>query len=167
MNVLHIPAAPIPQPVALARANMPPAAPTTGDNSGFFLGGARRASAEADPLAAAATTLKVHRNGTIFREGGSATQVYEVVHGLVRLYKLLPDGRRQIIGFLEADDYLGLTFSEAYVFSAEAVTDTVLRRIPRARFDAVLDVQPSLQRRLLAMATTELVAAQDQMLLLG
>jgi CRP/FNR family transcriptional regulator, anaerobic regulatory protein len=90
-----------------------------------------------------------------------------VVRGLVRLHKLLPDGRRQIVGFLEAGDYLGLTFSGTFLFSAEAVTETVVRRIPCARFNAVLDAHPALQRRLLAMATTELVAAQDQILLLG
>jgi CRP/FNR family transcriptional regulator len=172
MIAAHAIAAPILHPIAIVRADLRSPARAPGNSSGFLGLGAEPAPAEvapaeADLLAAAATTLEIRKDGVIFCEGDAPAQIHEVVRGLVRLHKLLPDGRRQIVGFLEAGDYLGLTFSGTFLFSAEAVTETVVRRIPCARFNAVLDAHPALQRRLLAMATTELVAAQDQMLLLG
>ena len=36
----------------------------------------------------------------VFAEGDRATSFYKVVSGMVRTYKLLSDGRRQIVGFL-------------------------------------------------------------------
>jgi len=85
----------------------------------------------------------------------------------VKIYKLLGDGRRQITGFLFAGDFLGLINNEAYAYSAEALTPTKLCRFPRRKLEALLDEMPNLEQRLLAMASHELAAAQDQMMLLG
>jgi CRP/FNR family transcriptional regulator len=85
----------------------------------------------------------------------------------VKLYKLLPDGRRQITGFLITGDFLGLALNDSYAYSAETVTLTSLCRFPRRKMEALLDEFPKMQRRLFSMASNELAAAQDQMLLLG
>src|SRR3954469_16485897 len=66
----------------------------------------------ADPMEAIATAVTVQRDGTIFREGDPAGHIHKVVRGMVRLHKILPDGRRQIIGFLETGDHLGLSFGD-------------------------------------------------------
>jgi CRP/FNR family transcriptional regulator len=86
---------------------------------------------------------------------------------MLKLSKLLPDGRRQITGFLLPGDYLGLAFAERYICSAEAVTPVRLCRFPRSAFLALLDQFPALEKALLGRAATELAAAQKQMLLLG
>ena len=87
--------------------------------------------------------------------------------GTVKVYKLLGDGRRQITGFLFSGDFLGLTHNEAYAYSAEALAPTRLCRFRRRRLEALLVEIPHLEQRLLAMASHELAAAQDQMMLLG
>ena len=125
------------------------------------------AANDTDPLAAIAQFRVFDREQAIFAEGEAADAVFRVVDGMIRLYKLLPDGRRQIIGFLQAGDMIGLAFADRYLYSAEAVTASTVQRIPRCQLDALLDSQPSLARRLLSVTTSELVAAQDQMLLLG
>ena len=51
--------------------------------------------------------------------------------------------------------------------SAEAVSGTTLCRFPRKRFESLLGEFPELGKQLLAMASNELVQAQDQMRLLG
>lgn len=104
---------------------------------------------------------------TVFAEGDEAENVYEVVRGMVRLCKLLPDGRRQITGFLSAGQFLGLAPEGVCVYTAEAITDVTLRRYKRAAFDRLLDEVPGFARRVLAVASHELSAAQNQMLLLG
>src|SRR5690242_824067 len=159
--------APLPTPSALGGAPAAPSPAGLSTNASSPTVVRTTAPLGADPMEAIATAVTVQGDGTIFREGDPAGHIHKVVRGMVRLHKMLPDGRRQIIGFLEAGDHLGLSFGDTYLFSAEAVVETVVQRIPRARFEAVLDTNPGIQRRLLAMATTELVAAQDQMLLLG
>ncbi len=106
-------------------------------------------------------------NQPIFYAGDESVHVSNVVQGAVRLYNLLPDGRRQITGFLFAGDFLGMAANQEYAYSAEALTALKLCRFPRRKLEALLDVLPTLERRLLGAASNELVAAQDQMLLLG
>lgn len=104
----------------------------------------------------------------LFGEGDDADSVYEVVTGMMRLYKLMPDGRRQITGFVTPGKLVGGVTSDLLrPYTAEAVTDIVVRRYPRAAFDRLIDQVPGFARRLLSAANDELRMAQDQMLLLG
>ncbi len=100
-------------------------------------------------------------------QGLPAESVFTITEGLVRLYKLLPDGRRQVLGFALPGDFLGLPLSDSYSFSADAVTDTVVCRFPRKSFIAYAGQRPHLMRRLHEFASHELSLAQDQMVLLG
>ena len=114
--------------------------------------------------------VRVRRVGphqTIFSEGEEADSVFNVTAGTVKLYKLLPDGRRQITGFLFTGDYIGLSMHERYAYTAESVTAASLCHFQRRQMDALLKEYPKLQQRLFSMASNELEAAQDQMLLLG
>jgi CRP/FNR family transcriptional regulator len=104
---------------------------------------------------------------SITHEGEPAENLFNVVSGAVKLYKLLPDGRRQITGFLYPGDFLGIALNETYVYTAEALTSVRLCRFPRRRLEALLKQIPDLEHALLGEVATELVAAQDQMLLLG
>ena len=113
------------------------------------------------------TSVDVPAHQPIFDEADAAEHVYNVTGGAVKIYKLLPDGRRQITGFLLPGDFLGLTHKEAYAYSAEALVPTSLCRFPRRKLEGLLDQMPKLEQRLLGMASHELAAAQDQMMLLG
>ncbi len=104
---------------------------------------------------------------TVFFEGDHANSLYNVTQGCVRLSKLLPDGRRQITGFLFPGDFLGLAYVDNYAFTAEAITQLRVCLFPRGRFQALLEDIPAMEKRLLGMASNELAAAQDQILLLG
>lgn len=86
---------------------------------------------------------------------------------MVGLYKLTLDGRRQITGFAYPGQLLGLEFQSTYVCTAEAISDVKLCRYPRTRLERIMDEVPSLGRRLLRMAASDLVAAHEQMLSLG
>lgn len=105
----------------------------------------------------------------VFDEGDSAESVFNVTMGTVKTYKLLPDGRRQITGFLFEGDFFGLIGPGrgAYAFSAETVTPVEVCRFDRRRLDDLLSQQHELEHRLLGIASNELAAVQDQMLLLG
>lgn len=118
-------------------------------------------------LQAIITAVSVEAGQPILHEGDPAESLFNVVSGAVKLYKLLPDGRRQVTGFLFPGDFLGIALNETYVYTAEALTPVRLCRFPRRRLEALLKEVPALEHELLDEVATELVAAQDQMLLLG
>ncbi|CAO3402557.1 helix-turn-helix domain-containing protein [Azospirillum sp. 11R-A] len=134
---------------------------------GAGVGAAIQPRNPADPLASLGHAKVYERETTVFTEGDAAGSVFRVMSGMVRLYKMLPDGRRQIIGFLQAGDMMGLAFAAQYLYTAETVTATTIQRIPRLELDALMDAQPAFARKLLSATTSELMAAQDQMVLLG
>jgi len=103
----------------------------------------------------------------LFDQGALAGSVFNVTNGIVRLYKSLPDGRRQIVGFALPGDFLGLALSDRYGVTAEAVTAVKVCRFSRSAFVAFVEGRPHLLRRLHEFAGHELSLAQDQMLLLG
>lgn len=103
----------------------------------------------------------------LIRQGDPAGHVFNITSGSVRVYKLLPDGRRQITGFLFAGDFVGLATGEDYAFSAEAIEDATLCRFRKSDYRALIRQAPALESALLERATHELAAAQNQMLLLG
>jgi CRP/FNR family transcriptional regulator len=127
------------------------------------------AIAEADlhRLSAAAIVTEIAAGSTFIEEAEPAHSFFNITRGTAKLFKLLPDGRRQITGFAGVGHFLGLAVSDIYAFSAEAIEPVRLCRFPRGRLRNLLDDFPAMEKRLLEVATNELVAAQEQMLLLG
>lgn len=111
--------------------------------------------------------VHVGHGETLFFETDPAANLYVITDGCMKVYKLLADGRRQITGFLFRSDFLGLAFQDRYAYSAEAVAGTTLCRFPKQKLEALLAEFPAMEERLLKLASNELAAAQDQMLLLG
>jgi CRP/FNR family transcriptional regulator len=124
-------------------------------------------SQEQAQIEALMTRVDLDAGAPLFDEGEAAGNVYNVTSGTLKVYKLLPDGRRQVTGFLFPGDFLGLAKQQTYAFSAEAVTPSGLCRFPRARLEDLMQRLPKIEQRLLGIASNELVAAQEQMLLLG
>ena len=122
---------------------------------------------ELTEMAAIVTTVELSPGDPLFDEAEPAEHVFNVTAGAVKVYKLLADGRRQMTGFLFPGDFLGLANEETYAYSAEAITHTALCRFPRRKLERLLERYPKMEHRLLAMASHELAAAQEQMLLLG
>ncbi|MCO5090693.1 cyclic nucleotide-binding domain-containing protein [Bosea sp. (in: a-proteobacteria)] len=104
---------------------------------------------------------------TLFAQGREAHSVYNVTAGAVRLYNLLADGRRQVVGFALPGDFLGLAMRDAYGFSADAIGAVSVCAFSRAAYTALVDAKPHLLKRLHEFATHELTLAHEQMMLLG
>jgi CRP/FNR family transcriptional regulator, anaerobic regulatory protein len=118
-------------------------------------------------LAELAVVTEVAPGRTFIEEGDPADSFFNLTAGSAKLFKLMADGRRQITGFVARGHFLGLAVSSTYAFSAEAIEPVRLCRFSRPRMFRLLGDFPALERRLLDRAATELVAAQEQMLLLG
>ena len=109
----------------------------------------------------------VPHGATLFNEGVTADYVYNLTAGCMKLYKLLPDGRRQITGFVFPGDFVGLSSASEYIYTAETVTDSSLCRFKRTQLSTLFAEFPKLESRLLSISRDELVDAHNQMLLLG
>jgi len=87
--------------------------------------------------------------------------------GVVKLTKVMADGRHQIVGLLFASDFVGRAYETHWRFSAEAATDVEMCTFDRKGLERVLGDHPELEHHLLVETLDELDAARDWMVLLG
>lgn len=99
-------------------------------------------------------------------EGDPATDVLQVLRGMLRVQRILLDGRRAVAGFLGPGDVLGLCCVDTHFYTAEAVTVTAVRRAPRQALQAMLERMPHLSPLLVARLRDEVCTAQEQLLVL-
>jgi CRP/FNR family transcriptional regulator len=118
-------------------------------------------------LAELAIPFSVDVGRGFIEEGDPAVHFFNVTRGTAKLFKLMPDGRRQVTGFAGVGHFLGLAVSDTYAFSAEAIEPMRVCKFSRPKLRILLDDFPAMEKRLLEVASNELVAAQEQMLLLG
>jgi CRP/FNR family transcriptional regulator, anaerobic regulatory protein len=114
-----------------------------------------------------ATQVYFHSGKTIFSESEPADAVYGLSQGVVRLYKQLPDGRRQVLAFALPGDFLGMPLSDRHNFSADAIGAVALCRFSRDDLTKFIRSSPSIMRLVMEFVIRELDMAQDQLLLLG
>jgi CRP/FNR family transcriptional regulator, anaerobic regulatory protein len=98
---------------------------------------------------------------TLLMEATSSAHLYTVLSGWAIRYKMLADGRRQILNFVLPADFLGLQGSVlgAMQHSVEALTDMALCVFPRERLWELYRNHPSL-----AFDLTWITSRQEQML---
>jgi CRP/FNR family transcriptional regulator, anaerobic regulatory protein len=118
-------------------------------------------------LAGVGVTVTVCPGQTIVIEGDPIRHHFRIVSGTVRLYKAIADGRRQVIDFLGAGNWFGLTGVDRHTYSAEAVSPVTLIRYPKQKLEAAIQSDPGLAQAMFRLACAELDQAQQQMLLLG
>jgi CRP/FNR family transcriptional regulator, dissimilatory nitrate respiration regulator len=99
------------------------------------------------------------RGQTIFLEGEEGTGFYVVITGKVKVYKLAPDGKEQILHIFGP----GEPFAEVPIFAgqrfpanAEALEESRLFFFPRAAFVELIRQHPSLALNMLAVMSRRL-----------
>ncbi|NRG19576.1 helix-turn-helix domain-containing protein [Rhizobiales bacterium] len=103
------------------------------------------------------------QHSVLFYEGDKAERVYELDEGVVMLFKLLPDGRRQVVEILNAGSVFGLSAGEVYDCSAESLTPVKVSTLDRNS----LETSPSLQRHVTRCLLSQLETLHDHAVLLG
>ncbi|MBM4351590.1 MAG: Crp/Fnr family transcriptional regulator [Deltaproteobacteria bacterium] len=96
---------------------------------------------------AIATLRQVGKREILFSEGEEAKGFYVILSGKVKLYKISPDGKEQILHVVSAPD----SFAEAALFLertypafAEPLSDSQLLFIPRRGFIQLIEKNPQL-----------------------
>jgi CRP/FNR family transcriptional regulator len=120
-----------------------------------------------DETLAQATLRRVEAKEFVFIEGDPTTHVFRVETGAVALYKVLADGRRQIVGFAYPGDLIGLGAEGEHVMNAQAIKPTRLRCLGVAALHRAAAQDPSLGFKLYEAVARELAATRDLMLTTG
>jgi CRP/FNR family transcriptional regulator len=122
---------------------------------------------ELDDFAEIGRRASFKPRSVLFLEGDPADAIFNVTSGLVRQYRLLPNGRRQIVGFALPGDFLGLPPGQVHSFSADAAVASHACRFPRRAFLDFLESHPHLLRHLHDAAASALANAHEQLFQVG
>jgi CRP/FNR family transcriptional regulator len=104
---------------------------------------------------------------TLFHEGDPNGSVYNITDGAVRLSTMLKNGRRQVIGFMFAGDFIGFSDRETYPWTGESVRGAKVCKFARNDLARAVKELPKIEHRLLEMATNDLSSAQEHITMLG
>jgi len=119
-----------------------------------------------DVMARVGLRMTFAKGEEIFAQDDDADMIHSVVSGAVRTMRLTSDGRRQIGDFYYPGDIIGLEVGDTYRFSAEALSDCVVRVIKRSSLHA-LSGDGGLDRTLWEATRRELERTQEHLLMLG
>lgn len=120
-----------------------------------------------DALGVDGVRLPFARNEEIFGECEPATCVFRVLKGVVRTYRILADGRRQIAEFFLPGDVFGLEQGSEHRSSAEAVSDCEVLAMRRSTLAERAMTEPATAHRLWALTLHRLRRSEEHMLVLG
>lgn len=110
---------------------------------------------------------RVEAKEFLFAEGDHVSCVYRIETGAIALYKVLADGRRQVMGFAYPGDIVGLGLDEECAINAQAVKPTRVRCLPVSSLREFATRDPSFGFKLYEAMARELAATRDLMLTTG
>ena len=110
-----------------------------------------------------AKAQRYSQHSVIFYEGDSAERLFELDEGIVMLYKLLPDGRRQVVEILNPGTIFGAAAGETYDCSAETLTPSAVLSHERREVEETASLQRHVSRCLMA----QMERMHDHAVLLG
>lgn len=101
-----------------------------------------------------ARARRLKRGEVLFLEGEPVRSLFVVERGLIKVYKLDPEGRKQVVLHLEGP---GRVLAEVALFldrptypaNAEALEDSQVLAIPKERFFQLVEARPPLARALI------------------
>lgn len=99
--------------------------------------------------------------------GSDVHNYSNIMRGVVKLTKLMADGRQQIVGLQFAPDFLGRPFKRRSDTTFEAATEVMVCSFPKNVLEDMVRQAPNLEHRLHEQALKELDEARDWMLTLG
>jgi CRP-like cAMP-binding protein len=116
-----------------------------------------------------AMTRTVQRNRDIIMEGRSYGSILIIIEGNAIRYRILHDGRRQIVNIALPGDIVGILgpFIESSLYSTKALTETVIAAVPFARVNALFESHPRLVTKIFLSFSSELTIYAEHLVDLG
>ncbi len=103
----------------------------------------------------------------LISDGEPITSYATIMHGVVKLSKILEDGRQQVVGLQFSPDFIGRLFSQTNNYRAEAASDVQICQMPKKAIENLIKANPELEHSLLEQTLKELDEAREWMVTLG
>ncbi|MDP3674601.1 MAG: Crp/Fnr family transcriptional regulator [Novosphingobium sp.] len=113
--------------------------------------------------------LSVDRGTQVLVQGQRSAHVFTLLEGVLIRFKLLEDGRRQIVNFMFPGDLIGLqaAMGEPLAHGVEALTGARLCVFARDRFAELIKNHPELGYDVIWLAAKEEEALEEHLVALG
>jgi len=118
------------------------------------------------PLGLMGAAMRFARNAEIFGEDEEAEYLYQVISGAVRAYRMLDDGRRQIVAFYLPGDIFGVDAAHVHQCSAETIVESQVLVIKRSSVMARAERESDLSRHMWMLTVRELERVQQHSVVL-
>lgn len=115
---------------------------------------------------AKAKEARLKAGAYLYFEGDEVAWLYQVTSGVLRLTRLLEDGRRQVIAFGYPGDIVGFPAQGLHHTDCDVLVNARLQPYSRAALESG-EGDPALHRALLQAALREISAMQDHFMMLG
>ena len=109
---------------------------------------------------------KLKPGSYLYFEGDDVTHLYQIESGVVRLTRVLEDGRQQVIAFGYPGDIIGFPANGLHHTDCDALVETRLTPITRQALDDSRH-DPEMHAALMDAALHEISAMQDHFMMLG
>jgi CRP-like cAMP-binding protein len=118
-------------------------------------------------LQSATRTVQRHRD--VITEGRHYGSLFIILEGNAIRYRILHDGRRQIVNIVLPGDIIGFlgTFIESSLYSTKALTEMVVAAIPFSRVNALFATHPRLVTKILWWFSCESAIYAEHLVDLG
>ena len=110
---------------------------------------------ELSDIAEGVVTREFKKGEHVFRTGDKADRLYIVCSGKMKIYNLLSDGREQLLYIYSSGDFVGafnLLKEDEYKYNAEALEDTVVSTLTKAKFNEIAIKCPTITLKILEKA---------------
>lgn len=124
-------------------------------------------AAELHHMARSARHTRHDAGDPLLFEKSEITGYANVTDGVVKLSRVLRDGRQQLVGLQFAPDLLGRLFGTENPLTVEAASDVDLCRVPKAVLENLVAQSADLKQRLLDQSLQDLDDAREWMVTLG
>jgi CRP/FNR family transcriptional regulator len=114
-----------------------------------------------------APTRDLNAGDRLINAGEAADHVFNILDGMLMVSRTGGDGRRQVLSFLVRDNFVGLTATDHYFFTVEAVMPTRVACRPRRMLTQRLTDDPESERTFMNMVFRVLEDAFDLVYNLG
>ncbi|WP_208983496.1 Crp/Fnr family transcriptional regulator [Pannonibacter carbonis] len=108
------------------------------------------AEASATLCSFGAKSVQFRPHEVVYFEGDPADRIFEVARGTIMLFKLLPDGRRQVVEILRTGDIFGIPNGSEQDCTAETLTDAKVNSLDLSQVETSAAVQRQLTKCLIA-----------------
>jgi CRP-like cAMP-binding protein len=115
------------------------------------------------------STRTVQRHRDIVTEGRSYDSIFIIMEGNAIRYRILHDGRRQIINIILPGDVVGIlgSFTDGSLYSTRALTDMLVAVVPISRFNTMIETHPRLITKIFWSLSCESTIYAEHLIDLG